>query len=93
MNKTIENVLNYFFFNFNYLFIEDLIAEAELLSVATEIFTKLKNFNPKNCTIRLNHILLIQGILMYAGIEKARHIEFCKYFAKFKVNNIYLINI
>jgi len=66
---------------------EDLIAEAEILSIATEIFIKLKNFNHKNCTIRLNHISLIQGILMYSGIEKARHLEFCKYFAKFKQND------
>lgn len=28
---------------------------------------------------------------MYSGIEKARHLEFCKYFAKLKVNNIYSI--
>lgn len=73
------------------MFLDDLIAEAELLSIATEIFTKLNNFNHKNCTIRLNHISLVQGILMYSGIEKARHLEFCNYFAKLKVNNIYFI--
>lgn len=34
---------------------------------------------------------LVQGILMYSGIERARHLEICNYFAKFKVNNIYFI--
>lgn len=37
---------------------------------------------------------LVQGILMYSGIERARHLEICSYFAKFKVRNIlYFISI
>lgn len=72
------------------MFIEDLIAEAELLSIASEIFSKLKDFNHNNCTIRLNHMSLVQGILMYSGIERARHLEICSYFARFKVNNYFI---
>lgn len=59
------------------------------MSIATEIFSKLKDFNQSNCIIRLNHMSLVQGILMYSGIERARHLEICSYFARFKVNNIY----
>lgn len=71
------------------MYIGDLIAEAELLSIAAEIFKKLKDFNHSNCIIRLNHVSLVQGILMYSGIERARHLEICNYFAKFKVNYNY----
>ncbi|VVC37487.1 Protein kinase, ATP binding site,Serine/threonine-protein kinase, active site,Protein [Cinara cedri] len=67
---------------------QDVIAEAELLSIAVDIFIKLKDFNQKNCIIRLNHISLVQGILMYSGIEKARHLEICRYFAKFKQKDL-----
>ncbi|XP_025409124.1 LOW QUALITY PROTEIN: eIF-2-alpha kinase GCN2 [Sipha flava] len=66
----------------------NLIAEAELLSIASEIFQKLKNFNHNNCIIRLNHMSLVQGILMYSGIEKARHLEICRYFARFKQKDL-----
>uniref|UniRef100_A0A2S2NJY9 non-specific serine/threonine protein kinase n=1 Tax=Schizaphis graminum TaxID=13262 RepID=A0A2S2NJY9_SCHGA len=66
----------------------DLIAEAELLSIAAEIFSKLKDFNPNNCVIRLNHMSLVQGILMYSGIERARHLEICSYFSRFKQNSL-----
>jgi len=59
------------------------------LSIAAEIFSKLKDFNQNNCIIRLNHMSLVQGILMYSGIERARHLEICSYFARFKVKNIY----
>lgn len=72
-------------YSFINLFIGDLIAEAELLSIAAEIFIKLKDFNPNNCIIRLNHMSLVQGILMYSGIERARHLEICSFFEKFKV--------
>jgi len=34
---------------------------------------------------------LVQGILMYSGIERARHFEICSYFAKFKVKIICII--
>lgn len=76
-------------------FIVDQVAEAELLLIAAEIFKKLKGFNHNNCIIRLNHMSLVQGILMYSGIERARHLEICSYFARFKVRNIilYFINI
>lgn len=77
------------FFSLIYIILnlEDLIAEAELLSIASEIFRKLKDFNQNNCKIRLNHVSLIEGILMYSGIERARHLEICSHFSKFKVNN------
>lgn len=61
------------------------------MSIAAEIFNKLKDFNQNNCIIRLNHMSLVQGILMYSGIERARHLEICSYFARFKVNNIFYI--
>lgn len=76
---------------FIYLLVEGITAEAELLSIAGEIFRKLKNFNDNNCIIRLNHMSLVQGILMYSGIERARHVEICRYFAKHKVINFYII--
>lgn len=74
-----------------HILIEGITAEAELLSIAGEIFRKLKNFNDNNCTIRLNHMSLVQGILMYSGIERARHVEICRYFAKNKVINFFII--
>jgi len=61
------------------------------LSIAAEIFSKLKDFNPNNCIIRLNHMSLVQGILMYSGIERARHFDICSYFARFRVKNICII--
>ncbi|XP_050438302.1 eIF-2-alpha kinase GCN2 [Adelges cooleyi] len=66
----------------------NLIAEAELLSITAEILNKLKDFNQSSCTIRLNHTSLVQGILMYSGIERARHLEICSHFTKFKKNNL-----
>lgn len=84
-----------YFYLFTYLFIfcvGDLIAEAELLSIASEIFQKLKNFNHNNCIIRLNHMSLVQGILMYSGIERARHLEICRYFERNKVNRFKFVN-
>lgn len=85
-----ERCFNYYYFFF--VFVGDLIAEAELLSIASEIFQKLKNFNHNNCIIRLNHMSLVQGILMYSGIERARHLEICRYFARFKVNRFQFNN-
>ncbi|XP_050530238.1 eIF-2-alpha kinase GCN2 isoform X2 [Daktulosphaira vitifoliae] len=65
----------------------DLFAEAELLSIASEILNKLKDFNQSSCVINLNHTSLIQGILMYSGIERARHLELCSHFTKLKNKN------
>lgn len=61
--------------------------------MATEIFQKFKDFNHNNCVIRLNHMSLVQGILMYSGIEKARHLGICSFFAKFKVNNLFYLTM
>lgn len=72
------------------MFVGELTAEAELLSIASEIFQKLKNFSHNNCIVRLNHMSLVQGILMYSGIERARHQEICSYFARFKVSSIFI---
>ncbi|KAI4502781.1 hypothetical protein M0802_001825 [Mischocyttarus mexicanus] len=51
----------------------NLMAEAELIFIAWEIFNEIPHLKERNFTIRLNHTLLLQAVLMYCGIEHEKY--------------------
>ncbi|KAI4482571.1 hypothetical protein M0804_008424 [Polistes exclamans] len=51
----------------------NLMAEAELIFIAWEIFNEIPHLRERNFTIRLNHTLLLQAVLMYCGIEDEKY--------------------
>lgn len=51
----------------------NLMAEAELIFIAWEIFNEIPQLRERNFTIRLNHTLLLQAVLMYCGIEREKY--------------------
>lgn len=51
----------------------NLMAEAELIFIAWEIFNEIPQLRERNFTIRLNHTFLLQAVLMYCGIEREKY--------------------
>ncbi|KAJ8673725.1 hypothetical protein QAD02_004987, partial [Eretmocerus hayati] len=51
----------------------NLMAEAELLSIAWEICNELPQLQERNFTVRINHTSLLQAVLMYCGIEPEKY--------------------
>ena len=51
----------------------NLMMEAELISIAWEIFTEIPELRERNFTVRLNHTSLLQAVLMYCGIERDKY--------------------
>ncbi|XP_012285402.1 eIF-2-alpha kinase GCN2 [Orussus abietinus] len=51
----------------------NLMAEAELISIAWEIFNEIPQLRERNFTVRINHTSLLQAILMYCGIEREKY--------------------
>ncbi|XP_015183399.1 PREDICTED: eukaryotic translation initiation factor 2-alpha kinase 4 isoform X2 [Polistes dominula] len=51
----------------------NLMAEGELIFIAWEIFNEIPHLRERNFTIRLNHTLLLQAVLMYCGIENEKY--------------------
>lgn len=50
------------------------LADAEVLSIVTEIVDALPGLKNKSVLIRLNHTYLLKAILLHCGI-KERHLE------------------
>ena len=52
---------------------DNLMMEAELISIASEICNEISQLQDRNFTVRINHTSLLQAVLMYCGIEKEKH--------------------
>lgn len=51
----------------------NLLAESELIYMAWEIFENLPELDERTFTVRINHTSLLQGVLMYCGIEAEKY--------------------
>ncbi|XP_051161013.1 eIF-2-alpha kinase GCN2 [Leptopilina boulardi] len=51
----------------------NLMDEAEMISIVWEISGEIFELNDKNFTVRLNHTSLLQAVLMYCGIEEEKY--------------------
>ncbi|XP_012255300.2 eIF-2-alpha kinase GCN2 [Athalia rosae] len=52
---------------------EDLMEEAELISIVGEIANEIPELRGRNFVVRLNHTSLLQAVLLYCGIEKEKY--------------------
>lgn len=48
------------------------MAEAEVISIAWEIFNEIPQLSNRNFTVLLNHTKLLQAVLIYCGIESEK---------------------
>jgi translation initiation factor 2-alpha kinase 4 len=51
----------------------NLMTEAELISIAWEICNEIPQLQERNFTVRINHTSLLQAVLMYCGIEREKY--------------------
>lgn len=51
----------------------NLMEEAEMISIVWEITAEILELNDKNFTVRLNHTSLLQAVLVYCGIEEEKY--------------------
>ncbi|XP_015584813.1 eIF-2-alpha kinase GCN2 [Cephus cinctus] len=51
----------------------NLMAEAELITIVWEIVNEIPLLRERNFTVRLNHTSLLQAVLMYCGIEPEKY--------------------
>ncbi|XP_034940000.1 eIF-2-alpha kinase GCN2 [Chelonus insularis] len=51
----------------------NLMAEAELIRIAWELFNEIPEMRQRNFTVRLNHTSLLQAVFMYCGIEPEKY--------------------
>jgi len=58
-----------------FIFLGSLLAEAEALSVAFEIFQELSWMRHKHYTLRLGHTYLLDSVLIHFAIDEALHSE------------------
>lgn len=68
------------------MFVGTLIADAEIISIALEIFNELPWFRSKTCTIRLGHTKLLEGMLIHHGIDTKYHESIKKTLSEVKVS-------
>ncbi|XP_046628055.1 eIF-2-alpha kinase GCN2 [Neodiprion virginianus] len=51
----------------------DLMDEAELILIVSEIANEIPQLRERNFSVRLNHTSLLQAVLMYCGIEREKY--------------------
>ena len=51
----------------------NLMEEAEIISIVWEITNEIPELRGKNFSVKINHTSLLQAILMYCGIEKEKY--------------------
>lgn len=73
-------------------YLGSLLADAELLSIVSEIVNEFPDLKNKNCIIRLNHTMLLRAILLHCGIPNEKHNDIYSILSEARVN-ILFINI